>query len=255
MDIPPQQTVETTFNVAETYELSPSTEYSAFARGSLEYALGETNKTTFSKFPYESNEITFNTPETLPKILDARSTLISCDGEYNDIIQAALTRTAEMAKAAAADARNATSSLFEKYFMTNNEADRNSVADRMDAIVTEATTTGKLTYYCQPTSTDYCGSNIAALTYPYSNKVVNCQGYYDTTAESSVCGYLDQAAITLHEYTHATGIYAPGTEDVIYGYPAVLSLSSSQALANADNYAYYASGMPTHLILTHNALT
>ncbi|KAL4894485.1 Deuterolysin metalloprotease family-domain-containing protein [Aspergillus ambiguus] len=245
LDLAPKQTVETIFNAADSYQLSPGTEYSAIAQGSMEYALGNnTNRTSgFSSFPYVSNTILLTTPKTLESTLSTRSTLISCTDEYNKIVQDALVRTAEMARAAASDARNSTSSLFQKYFMTNNQEDRNSVADRMEAIATEATTKGKLSYFCQPTSDDYCASNVAAITYPSSSKVVNCPGYYQSEAVSDICGYLDQAAISLHEFTHATAVYSPGTEDLAYGATAVLGLSSSQAMNNADSFAYYASSV------------
>lgn len=51
------------------------------------------------------------------------------------------------------------------------------------------------------------------------------------------------ATTTLHEYTHAPGVYSPGTEDNGYGYAAATSLSSANAVANADSYALYANGM------------
>jgi hypothetical protein len=47
----------------------------------------------------------------------------------------------------------------------------------------------------------------------------------------------------LHEETHAPGVYSPGTEDNGYGYSAATSLSSYDAVLNADSYALYANGM------------
>lgn len=51
------------------------------------------------------------------------------------------------------------------------------------------------------------------------------------------------ATTTLHEYTHAPGVYSPGTDDNAYGYSASVALSSSKAVLNADSYALYANGM------------
>lgn len=48
---------------------------------------------------------------------------------------------------------------------------------------------------------------------------------------------LDQVTASLHELTHAPGVYSPGTDDNAYGYSASSALSSSAAILNADTYA------------------
>lgn len=50
------------------------------------------------------------------------------------------------------------------------------------------------------------------------------------------------ATTTLHEFTHAPGVYSPGTEDNGYGYSAATALTSANAVLNADSYALYANG-------------
>ncbi|PTU20627.1 hypothetical protein P175DRAFT_0436786 [Aspergillus ochraceoroseus IBT 24754] len=236
----PNQTVESIFDITDIYpDLSPNQEYTAAAEGTLEYTTLD-NPRKFSHAHYTSNSISVQTPKELAKRLEIRSTL-ECTGEYNQLVQNALKRAASMATAASADARSG-SANFEKFFKSTNQDDRDEVADRLEAIAREATTTGELTYYCEPTALDYCGGNIAAMTYPTENKVVNCPGYYETPAENNYCNYLDQAAISLHEFAHATAVYSPGTEDITYGYESVLQLSTSLAKNNADSFAYYASG-------------
>ncbi|CEN62020.1 hypothetical protein ASPCAL08662 [Aspergillus calidoustus] len=239
--ITPGQTISSIFDVADLYALAPGTEYTAIADGALEYTT-LTDKTHFLNVDYLSNSITFTAPENVKSRLEDRSTLV-CSDEYNSIVQAAISRAAEMATAAAADARSGTTGLFEKFFKSTSQSDRDEVAGRLEAIALEATTTGKLTYYCEPQDMDYCAANVAAMMYPSLDRVVNCPGYYSSTKVSNYCGYLDQAGITLHEYAHAESLYPPGTEDIVYGYEGVLSLSTERAKNNADSFAYYASAV------------
>jgi deuterolysin len=242
MDLAPNQTIESVFDIADSHDLSPGKAYSAIADGMLEYTKSS-NPKKFFFVPYKSNTINFEAPENAGTRLASRSTLASCTDEYNKLMQENLNRAAEMAKAAAADARNGSTGLFQKFFKSQNQADKKEVAERFDAIANEATSKGVLTYYCQASAQDSCGGNIAAITYPTQNRVVNCQGYYETQQVVNQCGYLDQAAISLHEFSHATAVYAPGTDDVVYGLDGVLQLNTQQAKNNADSFAYYANSM------------
>ncbi|KAF7587955.1 hypothetical protein BBP40_006494 [Aspergillus hancockii] len=239
MDLAPNQTIESTFDIADSHDLTPGKAYSAIADGMLEYTKSADPKKFFF-VPYKSNAINFDAPENAAARLAARATLASCTEEYNKLMQSNLVRAADMAKAGAADARNGSTGLFEKFFKSQNQADKKEVAERLEAIAKEATSKGVLTYYCQASAQDSCGGNIAAITYPSQNRVVNCQGYYETEQVVNQCGYLDQAAISLHEFAHATAVYAPGTDDVAYGLDNVLQLNTQQAKNNADSFAYYA---------------
>ncbi|KAL4997977.1 Deuterolysin metalloprotease family-domain-containing protein [Aspergillus recurvatus] len=240
VQLSPNQTVGSVFDLADLYELSPGQEYTAVAKGLLQYTT-LANEKKFLTFSYKSNNISFTAPTDTTSRLEDRSTLV-CSDEYNQIVQDAISRAAEMATAAAADARTG-SALFQKYFKSTSQDDMEEVAGRLDAIAKEATTTGQLKYYCEPTAEDYCAGNVAAMMYPTLNRVVNCPGYYASTKVSDYCGYLDQAAITLHEYAHADALYSPGTEDIAYGYESVLSLDTEDSKNNADNFAYYASSV------------
>ncbi|KAE8423326.1 Deuterolysin metalloprotease family-domain-containing protein [Aspergillus pseudocaelatus] len=242
LELAPKQTIESIFDIADSHDLSPGEKYSAIADGMLEYTkLNNTKK--FFVVPYTSNAIEFDAPEDSANRLAARATLESCSGEYNQLMQDNLAQAAKMAEAAAADARDGSSGLFQKFFKSQDEADKKEVAERLEAIAKEATSKGTLTYYCQPSAQDSCGGNIAAITYPTLNRVVNCQAYYETQQVVNECGYLDQAAISLHEFSHATSVYAPGTDDVVYGLDGVLQLSTAQAKNNADSFAYYANSV------------
>ncbi|OJJ02235.1 hypothetical protein ASPVEDRAFT_663820 [Aspergillus versicolor CBS 583.65] len=240
VEVAPNKTVASTFDIADIYDLTPGQEYTAVAKGALEYTTLD-NKSKFRTAKYTSNNISFTAPADLTRRMEQRSVL-ECSDENKAAVQEAILRAAKMATAAAKDARTG-SSLFEKFFKTTSQSDIEKVAGRFEAIAKEATTTGQLTYYCEPTADDYCSSNVAAMTYPSLNKVVNCPAYYTSTRESNYCGYLDQAAITLHEYSHASALYSPGTEDVGYGWDSVLSLNTEDSMNNADNFAYYASAV------------
>ncbi|KAL2798899.1 Deuterolysin metalloprotease family-domain-containing protein [Aspergillus keveii] len=241
VQVSPNQTVTSIFDIDTFYTLSAGQEYTAVANGVLEYTtLNNTKK--FHTFVYESNNITFTAPSDV-KRLKARSILDCSNNEYNTKVQNAITRAAKMATAGAADARSGASDNFQKFFFTTDQDALDEVAGRLEAIATEATTTGVMTYYCAPRAHDDCSGNVAAMTYPSENIIVNCDLYYSTEADSNYCGYLDQGGIALHEYTHATGVYAPGTDDVVYGYDSVQALDTTSALNNADSYAYYAAGM------------
>ncbi|KAL4866260.1 Deuterolysin metalloprotease family-domain-containing protein [Aspergillus spectabilis] len=241
VQLTPNQTVASIFDIADLYALTPGQEYTAVADGILEYT-DPTDPNKFRVFDYISNNITFTAPTDVTNRLQDRSTLI-CTDEHNAIVQEAITRAAEMATAAAADARSGTSALFEKFFKSTSTSDIEEVAGRLEAIAQEATSTGQLTYYCEPTEDDYCAGNVAAMMYPTLDKVVNCPGYYSSTKETNHCGYLDQAGITLHEYAHAESLFPPGTEDIVYGYEGVLALDTERAKNNADSFAYYASAV------------
>lgn len=115
-------------------------------------------------------------------------------------------------------------------------------------------TSGATTYYCTDVY-GYCESNVLAYTIPSLDVVVNCPLYYSAlTSLTSSCHAQDQTTTTLHEFTHAPGVYSPGTDDNGYGYAAATALSSSQAVANADSYALYANGMFSSSLLSQNAL-
>ncbi|KAB8213087.1 Deuterolysin metalloprotease family-domain-containing protein [Aspergillus novoparasiticus] len=236
----PNQTIESVFNVAKFYDLVPGERYYAFASGYLEY-IRSTVPNLFSSVAYTSNKVTFDAPRVLNKAITSRATLIACDAQYNDAMHQALDRVAKMAMAAAQEAREGGERL-KVYFNSTSPEVRKEVADRLDAIANEANSKGTVNYYCKDTKHE-CYGNVAALTFPYENRIINCLPYYETPAVTDQCHYLDQAGLSLHEFAHATSVYHPGTIDVAYGYPDVLRLNTQSALHNADSYAYYANCM------------
>ncbi|KAL4945681.1 Deuterolysin metalloprotease family-domain-containing protein [Aspergillus oleicola] len=242
VQIEPNQSVASIFDVADIYALSPGQEYTAVAKGTLEYTTLD-NEKEFLTFPYTSNNISFTAPNDVTNRLEDRS-MLQCSDQYNSIVQEAITRAAKMATAGAEDARSGqASALFQKFFKSTSQDDLDTVAGRLEAIAKEAISTGQLTYYCEPTSKDYCTANIAAMMYPSQNRIVNCPAYESYPNTTDRCGHLDKGGVTLHEYAHATALYAPGTDDIAYGMESVLELDTADSLNNADSFAYYASAV------------
>ncbi|KAJ5638255.1 hypothetical protein N7490_008134 [Penicillium lividum] len=171
-----------------------------------------------------------------------RRTQLSCNNStLSEELSEALRTTASLAAAAAIAARLGSASKFQEYFKTTDQSVREVVAARLDAVAKEAsmTTSGATTYYC----TDpygYCETNVLAYTIPSRNEIANCGIYYSYLPElSRNCHYQDRATTSLHEFTHAPGVYSPGTEDLGYGYSASTALQSREAVMNADTYALY----------------
>ncbi|KAG9877499.1 hypothetical protein KCU94_g22045, partial [Aureobasidium melanogenum] len=89
-----------------------------------------------------------------------------------------------------------------------------------------------------------CSSGVLAYTLPSNNYIAYCPLFFsDLPGLTGRCHDQDQATTVLHEETHAPGVYSPGTEDNGYGYSAATSLSSYDAVLNADSYALYANAI------------
>ncbi|KAL4760975.1 Deuterolysin metalloprotease family-domain-containing protein [Aspergillus foveolatus] len=250
VQLSPNQTIDLVFDIASMYTLTAGQNYTAVANGVLEYtAMADTE--TFFSYSYKSNNISFTAPSSHNN-LKARTKVECSNSDYNTKIHNAIERAAKMATAGGADAWNAASDNFQKFFFTTDQDALNEVAERLEAIATETTTTGSSYYYCEPrdqSDSHYCDGNVAAFTVVQDNTVVTCDLYYNTLETSNSCSYLDQGGIVLHGYTHSSQIYSPGTEDVVYGYENVQSLQvTEKALNNADSYAYYAAGMSFPII-------
>lgn len=202
--------------------------------------------------PYSSNDLKLNidgakasTVTKALKPLDRRTKETCSNASRKSALEKALSNTVKLANAAATAARSGSASKFSEYFKTTSSSTRSVVAARLEAVAKEAqsASSGSTTYYCSDTL-GYCETNVLAYTLPARNIIANCDIYYSyLPALAGTCHQQDQATTTLHEFTHAPGVYSPGTDDLGYGYSAATSLSSSQAVLNADSYALYANGM------------
>jgi len=133
---------------------------------------------------------------------------------------------------------------FYEYFRTTDSGVRGTVAARLSAVANECSSSsgGATTLWCSDIY-NACDSNTLAYTSPSDNVVVSCPLYFSNLPViTRSCHAQDMATTTLHEFTHAQGVFSPGTDDNAYGYSASVSLSSGAAVLNADTFALYANG-------------
>ncbi|THC91298.1 hypothetical protein EYZ11_009248 [Aspergillus tanneri] len=245
----PGATIEDEFNIASTSDL---TQGGSFTLSSSGFVPTTKDRTINGYVPFTSNEITIDVdaaeaalvPRAV-KPLDRRTVITGCSGSHLSALQTALRNSVSLANAAASAATSGSATRFQEYFKTTSSQTRSVVAARLRAVANEASSTssGRTTYYCEDPY-GYCGSNVLAWTLPSSNIIANCDLYYTyLPALTNTCHAQDQATTTLHEFTHAPGVYSPGTDDLGYGYEAATALSASEALLNADTYALFANAV------------
>ncbi|KAJ6104761.1 hypothetical protein N7523_011081 [Penicillium sp. IBT 18751x] len=243
------ETVEDEFDVAATSDLSHGGPMLVRSNGLVPLV---NNGSVSGYLPYHSNELKIEVDaikaSRVTKAINplARRTKESCsNSSRKTALERALKNTVSLANAAAQAALSGSASKFQEYFKTTSSSTRQVVAARLKAVAKEAqaTSSGSTTYYCTDVY-GYCETNVLAYTLPSLNAIANCDIYYSYLPSlASTCHEQDQATTTLHEFTHAPGVYSPGTEDLGYGYSAASSLSSSQAVLNADSYALYANAI------------
>lgn len=228
------------------YDLSSGGTVSVSSSGNVPVVNGQDVSGTTS---FSSNEIQVNVDGAKASQvtrLERRTTVQNCrSSSRRNTLDQALSNCAYLANQAANAARSGSSSRFAEYFGTTSSNVRQTVAARLDAVAQEcsSTTGGATTYNCGD-AYGYCSQNVLAYTLPSINSINNCDIYYTyLPAVAQRCHAQDQATTSLHEMTHAPGVYYPGTKDLGYGYQAATSLSTQQAVNNADSYALYANGM------------
>lgn len=236
------------FDIASTSDLSEGGEYTVSTQGVFAIAEGEGTELT-GAIKFKSNNLKIEVDGKAAakvnkaiKPLDKRANVdAGCTGAEKDALLAALQSSAQLASAAASHSDDA---KFQEYFKTTDANAKQTVAARLNAVAQESSSSssGVTQYYC----TDpygYCSDNVLAWTLPTQNIVSNCPLYYSALPPlTGECHAQDQAGTTLHEFTHANGVYSPYCEDHAYGYEASTALPSAQALQNADSYALYANG-------------
>ncbi|KAA8642049.1 hypothetical protein EYZ11_005587 [Aspergillus tanneri] len=241
--------IEDEFDIASTSDLAQGGTITINSHGLV--PLVKDNKVT-GYIPYQSNDLQLDIDGTkAAKVTKAilhnlrRTTLADCSGETQSALEKALTNAADLANKAAEAAESGDASKFQEYFKVTDDQTRKTVAERLRAVAKEASSTsgGATTYHCKDTQ-GYCEPNVLAYTLPSQNLIANCDIYYSELPPlADQCHAQDQATTSLHEFTHAPGVYEPGTEDLGYGYDAATKLSAKDALNNADTYALYANAI------------
>lgn len=255
------QTVTGDFDIAAYYDLDDES-YDVFANGNLPFANGNSTRLSGRYLPFSSNKLLVAVDATkasqvtkaINKLdLKKRTTVESdCSSDQASAITAASQNCASLASAAADAACSGSTDTFQSYFKDSSTTTRDKVADLFRKIATECGSTpgGKSESSCSDPQGS-CGGNLIAYTVwseTYSGdgtttsrdeKIYYCPLYFSMPASTpEQCHQQCRGSNTLHEMTHAIG----STKDVAYGYQAVMGLSSSQALDNADTYALYANG-------------
>ncbi|KMU82243.1 neutral protease 2 [Coccidioides immitis H538.4] len=145
------------------------------------------------------------------------------------------------AQRAAQAASGGNAQKFQEYFKTTSQQARQSVARRFQAIAQECSSAnqGRTIYFCQDVYRN-CQRGLIAYTIPARSHVVNCPDYWRLPPVVNRGLDPDHGYVVVHEFTHATSIFSPGTVDHAYGYEQCRRLNAQQSLSNADNYSLFA---------------
>lgn len=250
------ESVSTVISTAAVHEFAKSGTYTFTATGLMPVALAGSTELSGPALIFQSNSISLHIDETaaadVPKALsfsalqERTNVADGCNATQLAASTAALSNCVTLALAAAADASDPSSSRFVEYFKTNASSTRQTVAARLTAAAQECSTTssGASRYFCY----DYynlCETEgpLNAYTKWDFDYVVMCPLFYDTLPPLPPgCHRQDQATTTIHEMTHCEDVYAPHTNDFVYGYNESVALPAEYALINADTYSLYANG-------------
>ncbi|KAF2643975.1 hypothetical protein P280DRAFT_514950 [Massarina eburnea CBS 473.64] len=237
---------ELTVETAALHTISESGEYHVYAKGFLPYA--EANSTELSgNTAYESNKLTMTVDgdiaATVAKAITKRTTVGStCTSSKLTSINTALSNCNKLASAAATAAESGTK--LDTYFKSSTSSTKSTVSDRLNAVASDCGGSGTATTTNCNDQYNGCSSNVLAYTVPSADYITYCDIFFTALpALASTCHGQDQATTVLHEETHATSVFSPGTDDLGYGFSAASKLSTSQALLNADSYALYANAI------------
>ncbi|EEP77157.1 predicted protein [Uncinocarpus reesii 1704] len=248
----PGASAEAEFDIAATADLSPGGSYTVSSAGFLRIAGGNGTAIT-GRMRYRSNQMKLNVDgDMAAKVQSAVPTIEkrtridgnSCRGNYGQLLSRALQGCSSYAGRAAQAASNGDAQKFQEYFKTNSPQVRQSVAARFQAIVQECSSAsnGKTTYLCEDRFR-FCQPGLIAYTIPTQSVVANCPSYWKLPPVVNRGLEPDHGYVVVHEFTHATSIFSPGTEDHGYGYEECRRLNAQQSLSNADNYSLFAAAV------------
>nr|AJD23137.1 neutral protease 2 [Onygena corvina] len=260
MSLPPKGSVEHSFDIAATHDLSRGGEYILKANGVVPIAAEHSTNITGAA-NYHSNELRMNIDGQKAAAVEKAFGLVKRSGKLTKInkrttidesscgnqdeltaLTNALSTSAQLASSAA-QAVNSNQDKYLEYFKDAQYA--GTVQSRLESVANEcsSTTGGGTTYHCSDTMNG-CEQGVLAYTLPSRNEMFNCPIYYsDLPPLSQTCHAQDQATTTLHEMTHNPAVQQPFCEDNGYGYERATALSAEQAVQNADSYALFANAI------------
>ncbi|KAI1441902.1 Deuterolysin metalloprotease family-domain-containing protein [Annulohypoxylon stygium] len=251
------ESVSTNISAASIHDFAKSGTYTFTASGLMPVAATGSTKLSGPALSFQSNNVSLyvgaEAAAAVPKILsfnplEARTRVQDgCNATQLAASTAALEHCVTLALAAAADAKDPSSTRFIEYFKTNSSETRQIVADRLTAVSKECSTTnsGISLYYCYDTySLCEIDGPLNAYTKWDVDAVVMCPIFYDTLPPlPQACHHQDQATTTIHEMTHCEDVYSPHTNDYTYGYNESTAQTPERALLNADNYSLFANAV------------
>ncbi|KAF3482801.1 metalloproteinase [Arthroderma uncinatum] len=254
----PKASIEHSFDLATTHDLSRGGKITVVAHGTVPTA--EENGTTITGHTvYESNEVTMEVDGKKAAAIEQAMGMIkpsgsidkrtnidtsSCQGEQLNVLETALANSARLSQAAASAAQMDMQKV-QEYFKATDSRTVQTIVSRFESVARESSsqTSGGTTYYCND-SMGGCKHGVLAYTLPSQNIVINCPIYYsDLPALANSCHAQDQATTTLHEFTHNPAVVSPYTKDLGYGYQRASALPASKAIQNADTYALFANAV------------
>jgi len=245
------QTIDVHVDAAHVHDLSAGGKFGILAKGTIPFSEAGANKLS-GVARFESRRLDVDVDGVRAGHIrnfenQKRSQLqADCVGDFGAATNLALQNCVGLANAAADYAANGDSAKMIEYFKGDDTDTRSTVNARLTAVANECSTntTGATQYTCNEADAGACGEGILAYTFPDTGVVVNCNLYYSYLPDiSSDCHAQDKATTTLHEFTHANGVYSPGTADNAYGYDASVALDHDSAVNNADTYALFANSI------------
>lgn len=237
------QSVNTTFDVADLFDISKSGSYDVIARGTLLAVDDEGNAA--GEIAYESDKIQTDidgkkASHARKRSIDRRTiTQADCTGNNRLAIDTALANCRTMAIYARDQALYGYGSRLYEYFKNVDIVTRVTVSDVFQRVAENCATTnfGYSRTYCSDVHNGCTGA--IALTYTGSSEMVLCPGFFDgQDILTDSCHTGDRASVMVHESTHLKEVMK--TADLAYGYDGIRRLSAEEALRNADSYTYFA---------------
>ncbi|KAJ3498895.1 hypothetical protein NLG97_g756 [Lecanicillium saksenae] len=249
LEIPSGSSIEVEFDVAEGFDLSTGGNFDVQSAGVIRYAQGG-DISNLASVSYSSNTVATNIDgdaaaqifTTFKDTQVAKRATISgdCTGSQRQAVETARQNTLNIAKKAAAAARNGPANKMVEYFESAGQSARNTVATAFDKMVNayQSSSSGRPDLHCRDAQ-GYCTGGVVAYTLPPQNLIVYCSAWFNYPALNSACRQVDQAHIAVHESTHLSMV--KGTDDYgTYGYQNSINLPASKNLNHADTYAYFA---------------
>ncbi|KAM5449635.1 putative deuterolysin [Microsporum audouinii] len=260
MSLPPKGTVEHSFDIAATHDLSRGGQFTLKAEGMVPIA--EENSTNITgAAQYHSNELHMTIDGDQAASVKSAIGVAKRDGPFTRIdkrtkidmqscgnrqelqsLTAALSASAKLSSMSA-QAVSQNQQKYMEYFKDPKYA--KTVQSRFQAVAKESSSTnnGGTTYFCSDVMGG-CEEGVLAYTLPSRNQVYNCPIYYSELPPlTKECHAQDQATTTLHELTHNPAVQEPFCEDNGYGYERATALSAEKAVQNADSYALFANAI------------